>query len=141
MKGNFNIAGYLGARIVELGRHDVIEALRHHVLGTQTLYHSRHPDIAEMGDNPSYERACRDTMSAEARGVGMLEAAFGEGRIVFACPPGNSVSAVAMDVYSDLGIPVNAATGFTGGSARKDPYGDGMLVRDGCEVSGLWYFN
>ena len=37
VKGNFNIAGYLGARIVELGRHDVIEALRHHVLGTQTL--------------------------------------------------------------------------------------------------------
>jgi len=60
---------------------------------------------------------------------------------VFACPTGNSVSAVAMDVYSDLGIPVNAATGFTGGSARKGPYGDGMLVRDGCEVSGLWYFN
>ena len=141
VKGNFNVAGYLGARLVELGRHDVIEALRHHVLGTQTLYHSRHPDIAEMGDNPSYERAYRDTMSAEARGVGMLEAAFGEGRIVFACPPGNSVSAVAMDVYSDLGIPVNAATGFTGGTARKGPYGDGMLVRDGCEVSGLWYFN
>ena len=105
VKGNFNVAGYLGARIVELGRHDVIEALRHHVLGTQTLYHSRHPDIAETGDNPSYERACRDTMSAEARGIGMLEAVFGEGRIVFACPPGNSVSAVAMDVYSDLGIP------------------------------------
>ena len=141
VKGNFNIAGYLGARIVELGRHDVIEALRHHVLGTQTLYHSRHPDIAEMGDHPNYERAYRDTMSAEARGVGMLEAAFGEGRIVFACPPGNSVSAVAMDVYTDLGIFVNAATGFMGGSGRKGPYGDGMLVRDGCEVLGLWYFN
>jgi hypothetical protein len=131
----------LGARIVELKRYDVIEALRHHVLGTQTLYHSRHPDIAELGDNPSYERAYRETMAEEARGVGMLETAFGEGRIVFACPPGNSVSAVAMDVYSDLGIPVNAATGFTGGSARKGPYGDGMLVRNGYEVSGLWYFN
>ena len=141
VKGNFNIAGYLGARIVELGRTDVVEALRHHVLGTQTLYHSRHPDIAELGDDPCYERAYRNTMAQEARGVGMLEAAFGEGRIAFACPPGNSVSAVAMDVYSDLGIPVNAATGFTGGNNGKSLYADGMLVRKGREVSGLWYFN
>ena len=141
VKGNFNIAGYLAARIVELKRYDVIEAMRHHVLGTQTLYHSRHPDLAELGDNPDYERAYRNTMAEEARGLGMLEAAFGEGRIVFACPPGNCVSVVAMDVYSDLNIPVNAATGFNGSSSRKGPYGDGMLVRDGYEVLGLWYFN
>ena len=141
VKGNFNVVGYLAARLLELERHDVIEALRHHVLGTQTLYHSLHPDIAELGDNPSYERAYRDTMAYEARGVGMLEAAFGEGRIVFACPPGNSVSAVAFDVYSDLGIKVNAATGFVGGNPGKGPYKDGMLVRNGTEVSGLWYFN
>lgn len=141
VKGNFNVVGYLGARLVELGRSDVIEALRHHVIGTQTLYHSRHPDIAELGDNPDYARAYRDTLAEEARGVGMLETAFGEGRVVFACPPGNSVSAVAMDVYSDLGIPVNAATGFSGGASMNGPYGDGLLVRDGFKVAGLWYFN
>ena len=146
VKGNFNVVGFLALRLVELGRYDVIEALRHHVIGTQTLYHSRHPDIAELGDDPSYERAYRRTMADEARGVGMLEAAFGEGRVLFACPPGNSVSAVAMDVYSDLGIKVNAATGFysdtsaTSGYSNKT-YGGGMLVRPGCIVDGLWYFN
>jgi hypothetical protein len=59
---------------------------------------------------------------------------------VFACPPGNSVSVAAIDVYSDLGIKVNAATGFAGGS-NKGIYKDGMLVRKGFEVGGLWYFN
>ena len=141
VKGNFNVTGFLAARIVELKRHDVTEALRHHVLGTQTLYHSRHPNIAEMGDNPSYEQAYRDTMAYEAKGVGMLEAAFGEGRIVFACPPGNSVSVTAFDVYSDLGIAVNAGTGFVGGDPARGPYKEGMLVRSGTEVGGLWYFN
>ena len=146
VKGNFNVVGFLALRLVELGRHDVIEALRHHVIGTQTLYHSRHPDIAELGDDPSYERAYRLTLKDEARGVGMLEAAFGEGRVIFACPPGNSVSAVAMDVYSDLGIPFNAATGFYSDASAQNgysskTYGNGLLVRPGCKVDGLWYFN
>ena len=146
VKGNFNVVGFLALRLVELGRQDVIEALRYHVIGTQTLYHSRHPDIAELGDDPSYERAYRRTMAEEARGVGMIEAAFGEGRVLFACPPGNSVSAVAIDVYSDLGIKFNAATGFYSDSSAttgygNKTYGDGMLVRPGYAVDGLWYFN
>ena len=37
VKGNFNIAGYLGARLVELGRHDVIEALRHQARRPSTI--------------------------------------------------------------------------------------------------------
>ncbi len=143
VKGNFNVVGFLGLRLVELGRFDVIDALRHHVLGTQTLYHSRHPDIAELGDDPSYERAYRRTLADEARGVGMLEAAFGEGRVRFACPPGNSVSAVAIEAYSDLGIAVNAATGFYGDAAAYSnvTYSTGLLVRKGKTVGGLWYFN
>ena len=59
VRGNFNIAGYLATRILELKRFDVVEALKYHVIGAQTLYHTRHPDIAELGDNPSYERAYR----------------------------------------------------------------------------------
>lgn len=141
VRGNFNVVGYLGQRLVELRRTDVIDALRPHVLGTQTLYHSRHPDIAEIGDDPDYTRAYDRTRAEEARGVELLEAAFGKGRIVFACPPGNSVSAVAMDVYSDLGIRVNAATGICGLPTKDGVYGAGMLVRSGTEVDGLWYFN
>jgi len=141
VRGNFNIVGFLGLRIAELGRKDVVAALKPHVLGTQTLYHSRHPDIAELGDDPYYERAYRLTMRDEARGIGMLEAVFGEGRIVFACPPGNSVSAVAFDVYSDLGIVFNAGTGFYGHPSAQSVYNGGLLVRKGETVGGLWYFN
>ena len=139
VRGNFNIVGFLATRIVEHGRFDVVEALKPHVIGTQTLYHSRHPNVAELGDDPSYERAYRLTMADEAKGVGMLDAAFGENRCVFQCPPGNSVSAVAMDVYSDLGIQVSGGCGFTE-SDGSAVYAS-MLSRRGREKLGLWYFN
>lgn len=139
VRGNFNVVGYLAARLVELRRFDVIDALRDHVIGSQTLYHSRHPDLAELGDDPDYARAYRRTLTDEARAMGMLEAAFGEGRCVFWCPPGNSVSAVAMDVYSDMGVRISAGCGMTQ-DQTLDLYSD-MLVRPGTDVGGLWYFN
>lgn len=139
VRGNFNIAGFLATRLVELKRFDVIEALKCHVIGSQTLYHTRHPDIAELGDDPSYERAYRRTMADEAKAVGMLDAAFGENRCCFWCPPGNSVSAVAMDVYSDLGVLFSAGCGMTNDKASS--LYAGMMVRPGNEVGGLWYFN
>ena len=134
VRGNFNIAGFLATRIVELGRFDVIEALKPHVIGTQTLYHSRHPNVAELGDDPNYERAYRLTMADEAKGIGMLDAAFGENRCVFQCPPGNSVSAVAMDVYSDLGVAVSGGCGFT--EADGSAVYSEMLSRRGCGLVG-----
>lgn len=139
VRGNFNVVGYLATRLLELKRHDVIDALKSHVIGSQTLYHTRHPDIAELGDNPSYGQAYRLTMADEAKALGMLDAAFGEGRCVFWCPPGNSVSAVAMDVYSDLGVPFSAGCGMT--NDKASPLYAGMLVRPGQTVGGLWYFN
>ena len=139
VRGNFNVVGYLAARLVELRRFDVIDALKDHVIGSQTLYHSRHPDLAELGDDPDYARAYRRTLTDEARAMGMLEAAFGEGRCVFWCPPGNSVSAVAMDVYSDMGVRISAGCGMTQ-DQTLDLYSD-MLVRPGTDVGGLWYFN
>ena len=139
VRGNFNVVGFLATRLLELKRTDVIEALRYHVIGSQTLYHTRHPDIAELGDDPSYERAYRRTMADEAKAVGMLDAAFGENRCCFWCPPGNSVSAVAMDVYSDLGVLFSAGCGMT--NDKVSPMYAGMMVRPGDEVGGLWYFN
>jgi len=139
VRGNFNIVGFLAARLLELKRFDVIDALKGHVIGSQTLYHSRHPDIAELGDDPSYERAYRLTMADEAKALGMLDAAFGEGRCVFWCPPGNCVSAVAMDVYSDLGVVFSGGCGMTNDKGN-DLYAD-QLVRPGFTVGGLWYFN
>jgi len=139
VRGNFNIVGFLATRLVELKRTDVIEALKYHVIGSQTLYHTRHPDIAEQGDDSCYERAYRNTLAAEAKCVGMLDAVFGENRCVFWCPPGNCVSMVAMDVYSDLGVPFSAGCGMTNDKVSST-YAD-MLVRPGNEVGGLWFFN
>ena len=140
VRGNFNIVGFLALRLAELGRQDVIAALKPHVIGTQTLYHSRHPNIAELGDDPSYERAYRRTMADEAKGLGMLDAAFGENRCVFQCPPGNSVSAAACEVYYDLGILFSAGYGFSGPEANTSTYTH-MVARPGRTTLGLWYFN
>jgi len=139
VRGNFNIVGYLALRIQELGRRDVIDALKHHVLGSQTLYHSRHPDIAELCDAPEYETAYRLTALDEARAFGMIEGVFGEGRCMFWCPPGNSISPAAMDVYSDLGVQFSAGCGFCK-PASAGPYSD-FITRAGNRHLGLWYFN
>lgn len=141
VKGNFNIVGYLATRLMELRRYDVIDALKGHVIGTQTLYHTRHPDISELGDDPDYERSYRRTMADEAKGVGMIEAVFGEGRCIFACPPGNSISPASFEVYSDLGILFNAGTGFYGRKAADGSYSAKMLMRTDGKALGLWYFN
>lgn len=141
VRGNFNIVGYLALRLVELRRFDVIDALKPHVLGTQTLYHTRHPDIAELGDDPDYARSYRRTMIDEARGIGMIEAVLGEDRCLFACPPGNSLSPAAFDVYSDMGIVINAGTGFYGTKKADGSYWRQMLMRSDGKALGLWYFN
>lgn len=141
VRGNFNIVGYLATRLMELRRQDVVDALKPHVIGTQTLYHSRHPDISELAEDPDYERSYRRTMADEAKGVGMLEAVFGEGRCVFACPPGNSISPASFDVYSDLGIFANLGTGTYGHKAADGSYRRRMLMRSDGKALGLWYFN
>ena len=62
VRGNFNVVGYLATRLLELKRHDVIDALKSHVIGSQTLYHTRHPDMAELGDNPTLQD-CRNALA------------------------------------------------------------------------------
>ena len=139
VRGNFNIVGFLALRLQELGRRDAIDALKFHVLGSQTLYHSRHPEIAEIGDAADYETSYRLTMRDEAKAFGMIEGVFGEGRCEFWCPPGNSISPAAIDVYSDLGVQFSAGCGFCKPSA-SGPYSD-FIARPGSAKLGLWYFN
>ncbi len=45
VRGNFNVVGYLAKELVDNRRFDVIDALKKHVVGTQSLYHSLHPNI------------------------------------------------------------------------------------------------
>jgi len=136
VRGCFNITGYLALRIQEFGRQDVIKALKPHCLGTQTLYHSRHPTLAEIADDPNYERAYRRTLMEESKATAMIEAVFGEGRSAFTCPPGKSISLPAMEAWTDLGYTFAAGNGYS----HCGDWG-AQIARPGSEVDGLWYFN
>lgn len=139
VRGCFNITGYLALRIQELGRRDVIDALKPHTLGLQTLYHSRHPTPAEVADDPDWERAYRRALRDESICFGMVEAVFGEGRVAFTCPPGSSISPSMMEAHADLGVVFGAGNGYVGGSAGN--VRPCQVARPGLEVDGLWYFN
>lgn len=124
IKGNFAMVGYLCQRLVEFKRWDVLEALKPHLVGNQTLYHSRHPDICEMSDLADYGAAYRAVMRDEAKSVGMIEATLGK-PCLCAVPPGNSKTYVAMYAYAELGIPFYCDT----------------VVSDPFHYGDLWYAN
>ena len=97
------VVGYLAHEIARYNRRDVVEALSRHLIGTQSLYHSRHPTILELSDEADYDSAYAKVFAEEREGCEMIEAAFGRWPF-FAVPPGSCKSYVAMDVYSDLGM-------------------------------------
>ena len=103
--GHFAVVGLVAEKLVRDGRRDVIDALLPHVLGTHTHSHSMHPNICEISDVADFEQAYRRVGEMEASGLEMLRAAFGDKRIYFAAPPGNSKSYAAMYWYADKGIP------------------------------------
>ena len=99
------LVGYVARQLVAWRRADVLEALRYHIVGTHTLYHSLHPDLCEISDIEDFNEAYRRVLAQEAEGIGMIRAATGVDRVAFATPPGNCKSYVAMYVYADMGIP------------------------------------
>lgn len=105
VRAHIALVGYLARQLVAWRRGDVLEALQHHIVGTHTLYHSLHPDICELSDIADYGEAYRRVLAQEAEAIGMIRAATGLDRVLFATPPGNSKSYAAMYVYADLGIP------------------------------------
>ena len=78
VKGHFAMVGYLGKKLVDWRRFDVIDALKAHHVGTQTLYHSLHPNITEYTDIEDFDAAYVRALEEEARGIGMLIAATGK---------------------------------------------------------------
>ena len=138
--GEFNVVGYLAQRIRELGRQDVIDALKPHEIGSQSLYHSVHPDICEATDLKDPSAAYDAAMREERHSVRLLKEVFGRADVKFFCPPGNSVTYAGIEAYYDLGMRFYCGGGFTdyAGSAA---YGTGGLVWGNNEGKGLWYFN
>jgi len=127
VRGNFNLVGFYAQRLVERGRFDVIAALKKHCLGSQTLYHSRHPTICEYTDVADWGAAYRRCLAEESECVGMIKAVFGLDSIDLFVPPGVSVTPVAMYVYADMGVR------FYGGGI--DIFGDPLTERL------TWYCN
>ena len=126
------LVGYLAHELERYGRKDVIAALRPHVLGTQSMYHSKHPNVLELADGADYEAAYRRVREEEEEGVRIIRRVTGKDPI-FAVPPGNSKSYVAMDVYADLGLrfycDTVAETGVGGNwfaNLRHFDYGESM---------------
>ena len=115
------LAGYLAHEIERYGRMDVVEAMRPHLIGTQSMYHSLHPNIMEMSDGADYAAAYARVYKQEKEAIELIHRVTGR-RPFFAVPPGASKSYVAMDVYSDLGIKF---------------YCDTVCARD--EAGGDWF--
>ncbi len=128
VRGHFAFVGYLAKKLVDWRRTDVMDALKPHLIGTQTLYHSLHPNINEKTDIADFDEAYRLAAADEWLGIGMIAAALGReaNEIMCAVMPGPSHSYVAFYLYADMGIP------FFGGC--------GPVFRDGRHGQ-IWYCN
>ena len=127
VKGHFATVGYLGKKLVDWRRVDVLDALKPHHVGTQTLYHSLHPNVTEHTDIEDYDSAYVRAMDEESRGIGMLMAGTGKEKMWCSVLPGNGNTIVAMYLYADLGIPF-----FGGGCGMYD---------DRTHCGDIWYCN
>ena len=139
--GQFFVVGYLAQRLQHFGRKDVIDALKPHVIGSQTLYHSRHPALCEYTDVPDASQAYRAALREEAECVGMLKAVFDLNHVDSLAPPGNSVSYAGMEAYADLGIRFYAGGSSWGYDGRGMATGTSGLAPTRGDALGMWYFN
>ena len=116
VRGHFALVAYLGQYFQEMKRQDVVDALRHHLVGSQTLYHSRHPNIVEYGDVADYAEAYARTMKEEKHGFDLIRQGTGAQKIWCSVFPGNANSYVGLYVHSQLGSPF-----FGGGNGSFTP--------------------
>lgn len=114
VRGHFNTVGYLAQKLVERRRFDVIDALKPHLVGDQTLYHSRHPVLPELTDLADYDEAYRLALAEESQSFGMLKAAFGLDAVVFTAHTGPSSTHVGQDACVDLGATFIGGMGAIG---------------------------
>ena len=102
---HFAIVGFLADQLVAWGRQDVLDSLKPHLVGTQTLYHSLHPDICELTDVEDFGLAYGRVLAQERRAMEAVGSATGGMKVWCAVPPGNSKSYAAFYAWADLGIP------------------------------------
>ena len=139
VRGEYNIVGYLARELVASNRRDVIEALRPHAIGTQSLRHSVHPTVCERSDMDDWRVAYANVLADEAEGVGMIKAAFGLQHVDYAVPPGNSWSYASLYAFADLGMTFYGGGGFA--SVGTNGVEASGIVPPGLRRRGLWYCN
>ena len=115
--GNFDVVGFLVQRLIESRRFDVLDSLRNHTVGSQSLYHSLHPTECEYAAVEDAREAYRRMLEYEATCVGMLRAGFGLDKIEYMTAPGNSFNFIAGHVCHDIGMKVGLAN-IPGGGYR-----------------------
>lgn len=123
VRAHFAVVGYLAQEIMRRGRKDVVEALKHHVIGSHTLYHSIPPTIIEKTDHADHELAYWSVYADEMLAKKWIEEMSGA-KVMCAVPPGNAKSYAAMYAYADMGIAFYCDT----------------VVADG-EDGDIWYCN
>ena len=128
VRGNFALSGYLAKKLVDRRRFDVLDALKGHLVGSQTLYHSVHPNLTEATDLADFNAAYTLALAQEAEAFGMIKAATGQEMLWCSVFPGNGTSYVGLYLHADFGIP------FFGGCGPV--YGN-----DGRGRGHLWYCN
>ncbi len=131
VKGCFNIVARLAEALVEWGREDVIEALKHHEIDLHSLAHSYHPTINEYTDLADYEAAKAEFLRQEREARDIISRIFGVDTFPAACPPGSSVSYVAHYGYAEMGVPI-----YTGDSLVDHIHGRPIY---NCNVTSLDY--
>ena len=104
--GNFDVVGFYAQKLIENRRFDVLDSLKPHTVGSQSLYHSLHPTQCEKAAIEDAREAYRLIHEDESKCFGMLRAAFGfdDKDITYITGPGNSFTYITADVASDLGM-------------------------------------
>ena len=129
IRGNINLVGYLARELVRNRRYDVLDSFKNHSVSTHSLRHSYHPTICEYTDLEDYYAARAEFERQEAEGIGMIKAATGLESLVASCPPGFSMSYVAMYTYADWGLPIFI------GSVNPMPDGSGFYFCNGFHTN------
>lgn len=127
VRGHFCFVGYEAKKIVDWRRTDIMDALKPHVIGSQTLYHTWHPNITEATDIEDFDAAYRHAASEEYLSNGMIMAATGREKLMCSVLPGNGNTIVALYLYADMGIP------FFGGGCG--------VYADSGKRGEVWYCN
>ncbi len=110
VKGGFCIVGLLAKQLINWGKEDVMKALTHHVIGNHSFGHTYHPTINEYTDLEDFDEAQNEVLRQETEADELIKKATNNAPVIFACPPGNQKSYVAMYAYADMGYPIYADT-------------------------------